>query len=332
MMKPRLLAIALLALAAQTAFARPSVPPPTIAPGEVWRDTSGTVIQAHGGGMLQVGKTWYWFGENRAPAPPGQRPPAVTCYSSTDLVHWQFRQNSLVRQASGDLAAGRVIERPKVLYNRATRTFVMYLHIDSPNYGEAKVGVATCNRVDGNYTYRGSFNPSGHQSRDMTLFQDPDGTGYLIYEDRARGAAIARLSPDYLSVDREVCLIPHALEAAAVVKVGPTYFLLGSHLSGWNANDNEYATATTLAGPWSEFKNVAPAGARTYESQTAFILPVRGSQTTSYIYVGDRWKPSDLQDSRYIWLPLHIDGQAMSLAAPAPWTIDAATGIVKEQK
>ncbi len=327
MMKETLWTMALLALTALAVLARPSAPT-TILPGDVWRDTSGNVIQAHGGGMLQIGKTWYWFGENRAPAAPGQPLAAVKCYSSTDLAHWQFRQNSLVRQASGDLADHRVIERPKVLYNRATRTFVMYVHIDSPNYGEAKVGVATCNRVDGVYTYRGSFNPLGHQSRDMTLFQDADGAGYLIFEDRARGAAIARLSPDYLSVEREVALLPEALEAAAVVKVGPTYFLLGSHLSGWSANDNEYATAPSLSGPWSAFKNVAPAGTKTYESQTAFILPVKGSKTTSYLYAGDRWKPSDLQDSRYIWLPLHIEGQTMSLSPLAPWTLNAATGEI----
>src|ERR1019366_4834387 len=30
-----------------------------------WNDTSGTHIQAHGGGFIKVCDTWYWFGEDK---------------------------------------------------------------------------------------------------------------------------------------------------------------------------------------------------------------------------------------------------------------------------
>lgn len=300
--------------------------PQAIKPGEVWRDTAGRVIQAHGAGMLQVGKTYYWFGEDKTHGYAFQN---VTCYSSTDLAHWAFCGDMLTRQPSGDLGPNRVVERPKVIFNRTTRTYVMYLHIDGGNYGEAKVGVATSKTVTGPYAYLGSFRPLNHQSRDMTLFQDTDGTDYLVFEDRQRGVCIAELAPDGLSVTREVVLISHAYEAPAVVKVQGLYYLLGSHLSGWNTNANQYATAPAMAGPWSAFKNVAPPQTKTYDSQTAYILPVTGRKTTSYVYVGDRWKPQNLADSRYIWLPLTISNGAMSLAPDRPWTIDAATGIIK---
>lgn len=46
------------------------------------------------------------------------------------------------------------MERPKVIYNDNTGQYVMYLHIDSSNYGEAKVGVATSSSVCGTYSYR----------------------------------------------------------------------------------------------------------------------------------------------------------------------------------
>ena len=105
--------------------------------------------------------------------------------------------------------AGRVLERPKVISTtRKTKPYVMYMHIDSGNYREAKVGVATSPTVDGNYTYRGSFRPMGHQSRDMSLFQDRDGAGYLLFEDRQSGVRIERLSDDYLTPVAETCLIP----------------------------------------------------------------------------------------------------------------------------
>ena len=59
----------------------------------------------------------------------------------------------------------------------------MWMHIDSSNYGEAKVGVATSGSICGSYSYRGSFQPLGYQSRDMGLFQDTDGSAYLLTED-----------------------------------------------------------------------------------------------------------------------------------------------------
>lgn len=59
----------------------------------------------------------------------------------------------------------------------------MYLHIDSSNYGEAKIGVATSDSVCGRYTYLGSWRPLGFESRDIGLFQDDDGAAYLLTED-----------------------------------------------------------------------------------------------------------------------------------------------------
>jgi hypothetical protein len=32
-------------------------------PGEIWTDTSGNPINAHGGGILYHNKVYYWYGE-----------------------------------------------------------------------------------------------------------------------------------------------------------------------------------------------------------------------------------------------------------------------------
>ena len=48
---------------------------------------------------------------------------------------------------SGDLGPGRIVERPKIIYNARTKTYVMYMHVDDPKYQEAKVGVATSSTV-----------------------------------------------------------------------------------------------------------------------------------------------------------------------------------------
>ena len=33
--------------------------------GELWYDTEGNILHAHGGHMLKWGDNWYWYGENR---------------------------------------------------------------------------------------------------------------------------------------------------------------------------------------------------------------------------------------------------------------------------
>lgn len=57
------------------------------------------------------------------------------------------------------------------------------MHIDSANYSEAKIGVATGDTVCGKYTYLRSEQPLGFQSRDSGVFVDDDGKGYLLTED-----------------------------------------------------------------------------------------------------------------------------------------------------
>lgn len=295
-----------------------------IEPGKVW--SAGDVsLQAHGGGIIQVGRNWYWIGENKT---KGSRFYANSCYSSTDLVHWKFVNDTLKVQTVGDLGPDRIVERPKILYNAKTRTYVMYMHIDDGKYKEAKVGVATSGTVCGDYTYKGSFRPLGFESRDIGVYQDTDGAAYLLTEDRKNGLRIDALSDDYLTVTKTVALLPD-MEAPAVVKIGGTYFLFSSHLTGWSTNDNKVTTAKSLAGPWSEMKNFAPAGSHTFNSQTTFVLPVKGKRGTTYIYLGDRWMKDDLANSPYVWLPLEIKGTDVSMQWHDKWVLDAKAGTWK---
>jgi beta-xylosidase len=123
------------------------------------------------------------IGEDKTTGGPFQN---VNCYSSENLVEWNYVGALVSREANGDLGPNRVVERPKVIYNARTRKYVLYMHIDSSNYREAKVGVATSDTVCGKYRYYGSYQPMGRQSRDMGLFQDTDGTAYLLSEDVGR--------------------------------------------------------------------------------------------------------------------------------------------------
>jgi hypothetical protein len=295
----------------------------TITSDQAWTDTAGHSLEAHGAGIFQVGSTYYMVGEDKT---AGSTFTAVACYSSTNLSSWTRQANALSQQASGDLSATAIVERPKVIYNASTQKYVMYMHIDNTSYSEARVGVATSSTPCGPYTYLGSSQPLGFQSRDMGLFQDTDGTAYLLSEDRVHGLRIDKLSPDYLSVVSSVTVFQD-LEAPAMVKVNGVYFLFASHLTGWATNDNVYATATSLSGPWSSFSDFATAGSNTYNSQTSFVLPILGSATTSYMYIGDRWNANNLNASLPIWLPVNIGGTSASVGFVEQWTISTATGV-----
>jgi hypothetical protein len=320
------LAVALVAVLVAVLVTRPDRTG-VVVPGAPMTDTDGEILQARGAGVFQVGSTYYLVGEDRTAGPTYT---AVACYSSENLVDWTREDDALGLEPSGDLAAGRVVERPKVIHNDSTDTFVMYLHIDDAEYEDARVGVATSDTPCGPYDYRGSFRPLEAQSRDMGLFEDTDGSAYLIAEDRASGLRIGALSDDYLSVVDEVTTIEteEHLESPALVRHGDTYFLFASNRTGWDTNDNVYATATSLEGPWSDFSPFAPVGTDTYDSQTSFVLPVTGSTTSGYLYLGDRWMADDLNRSLPVWLPLDLDGTTASMPYAESWSVDTGTGVM----
>jgi len=305
--------------------------PQTIEPGAVWPDDRGKHVQAHGGGIIKLGGTYYWFGEERSQGLDRTKR-YVGCYSSKDLAHWTFRK----RMAFSDqenLGRGWILERPKVFYNDKTKQYVMYMHLDGPGYKVARVAVATCDTVDGDYKYLKSFRPLGCESRDIGQFIDDDGSAYLIFEDRpAEGFHIARLSNDYLTVEKDASLIRAPVEGGAVVHYKDLYYVVGSALTGWKPNPNKYATAPSLEGPWSEFKDIAPPETNTYGSQSTMLLKVAGTKATSVIFMGDIWKPRTQWDSRYLWMPLKIGDGKLWLPELKPWTLDIETGEAEIKK
>ncbi|KAM0330127.1 hypothetical protein ACHAQA_004300 [Verticillium albo-atrum] len=269
----------------------------------------------------EVDGTYYMIGEDKTEGTYFQN---VNCYSSKDLVEWSYEGALLSRTTeAGDLGPQRIVERPKVIFNDETGKYVLYLHIDSPDYKDARVGVATGDTVCGKYEYIDSFRPLGFQSRDMGLFKDDDGKGYLLTEDREFGTRIIALTDDYLNVTEVTFEWAYFAESPAVLKQNGYYFIFGSHLTGWNPNDNVYSFATSLSGPWSEWTEFAPVGSKTYRSQVSYVLPLG---TNNAIYIGDRWVSSNLAASTYVWLPLKISGTDVKLDWYDSWAPDVSAG------
>ena len=90
--------------------------PQAIRPGELWLDGRGQHIQAHGGGIIKLDNTYYWFGEDRSQGLDRSKR-YVSCYASTDLAHWTFRNQALKFADPENFGPRRVVERPKVFFN-----------------------------------------------------------------------------------------------------------------------------------------------------------------------------------------------------------------------
>jgi len=130
--------------------------PRMVCSGEIWPDESGRHINAHGGGIMKYGDTYYWFGENKSDSTSSAMV-GVMCYSSRDLLHWKNCgvALSVVDQRGHDLERGCILERPKVIYNPVTGKFCMWFHLElkGRGYSAARYGVAVSNRPEGPYKY-----------------------------------------------------------------------------------------------------------------------------------------------------------------------------------
>lgn len=222
-----------------------------ITPGEEWKDTNGTFINAHGGQVVWVDGYYYWFGETRKTS--------VSCYRSTDLMNWTKLKDALSPSGSKtdenrDIASGRNIERPKVVYCQATGKWVMWAHWENgSDYGQAKVMVAQADKVEGPYTLVDVFRPNGHDSRDQTVFVDADGRGYhFCSTDMNSNTNVALLNDDFLtpSETETKILLGDKYEAAAIFQVGETFFGLFSGCTGWDANAGRLAYTQDIFGTW----------------------------------------------------------------------------------
>jgi beta-xylosidase len=300
----------------------------------------------------------------------------VSCYSSTDLYNWDYKGVALQVEdhPSHLLTRGCKIERPKVIYNKKTKKFVMWWHHDINGQGHrnALAGVAVSDKVEGPYTFINVVRPLkdllpynlseelinreippisytypftggslpysadslmlfkrdmhiGQMARDMTLFVDDDGTAFHIYSAEENSTLhIAELSDDYLGYTGKYArFFPgRFMEAPAIFRKSNRYYLIASGCTGWEPNAARSAWAPSIWGPWTELGNpcVGENAEITFDSQSTYILPVAG-KTDAFIFMADRWNPSNPVDGRYVWLPIEFDDDKPVLRWKKIWDL-----------
>ena len=136
--------------------------------GEVWYDTAGHAVNAHGGGVLEHGGKYYLYGEHKVYGRAGNKAHVgVHIYSSDDLEKWKDEGIALkVEDKPGhDIEDGCVLERPKILFCDKTGKFVMFFHLElkGQGYSAARVGIAVADKATGPYQFLRSLRPNAGQ-------------------------------------------------------------------------------------------------------------------------------------------------------------------------
>ncbi len=328
-------------------------------PGDIWLDTDGKPINAHGGGILYYDNVYYWFGEHKIAGPIGNKAMVgVHVYSSKDLYNWIDRGIALhvSDDSTSDIAKGCVLERPKVIYNKKTEKFVMWFHLElkGQGYASARAGVAISDKPVGPYKYLYSFRPDagrwpenvkkedktaspknflerdfkgGQMSRDMTLFVDNDGKAYHIYTSEENHTThISLLSADYLKPSGKYkrVFINKNMEAPALFEHNGKYYYIGSGTTGWAPNAARSAVAPSIWGAWKELGNpcLGSDSDLTFNSQSTYVLKVPG-KNNAYIFMADRWRPKNPIDGRYIWLPIEFKGEKIIIRWRDEWNLNS---------
>ena len=135
----------------------------SIRPGQVWLDTKGNRIQAHGGSIITVGETFYWYGENKEKTLPGSGiwHYGVRMYKSRDLYNWEdlgLVAPPVLDDKDSPLHPSAFMDRPHILYCAKTRKFVLWMKI-MQGTGVQYQTIATADAVTGPYTIVNRFSP-----------------------------------------------------------------------------------------------------------------------------------------------------------------------------
>ncbi|NUT49390.1 MAG: family 43 glycosylhydrolase [Saccharothrix sp.] len=337
----------------------------SIRPGRVWSDTGGNRIQAHGGSILHLDGTFYWYGENKERTKPGSGiwHWGVRCYSSTDLYNWA--DEGLIipptpDDADSPLHPARFVDRPHIIHDERTGTFVCWLKI----MGDVQTAtVLVSDHILGPYEIvRTGLRPLGMSAGDFDLVVAPDGKGYHYFERVHRELICADLTADYTDVTGYYSTHfprrqpPEVREAPAYFERDGRHYLFTSGTTGYYPNRSEVAVADTYHGPWTVLGDPHPADrtGTSFRSQISSVFK-HPAKKDLYIALADRWLPDvpaevsrrapesfrrlfagvpvesdaefagtdfDTSAADYVWLPIRFDGDLPVLDWHDEWRIE----------
>ncbi len=275
----------------------------SIRPGQVWLDTNGARIQAHGGSIFYENGTYYWYGENKERT-DGRSDIwhwGVRMYASKDLYNWEDLGLIIPPDETNPdspIHPTSQMDRPHIIYNQATKKYVCWLKIMEKDGSQTET-VLTSDALTGPYTIvRTKLRPLGMSAGDFALVVAPDGKAYYYFERVHSETICADLTDDYTSVTGYYTTHfprpypPYVREATSHFLRHGRHYLITSGTTGYFPNPSEVAIADTWHGPYAILGDPCPrdASRTTWHSQVASVFKVPGKKDL-YIALGDRWLP-----------------------------------------
>lgn len=284
-----------------------------IYPGRPWLDTEGKRIQAHGGSVMYIDGTYYWYGENKekTDGKNGIWHWGVRCYTSKDLYNWKDEGIIIPPEPddpTSSLHPSCSMDRPHIIYNKKTKKYVCWLKIMNRDETQSET-ILTADNILGPYTkIRENFRPLGMSAGDFDLVVAEDGKAYYYFERVHSEMICADLTEDYTDVTGyysthfpQPCP-PFVREAPAHFVRNYKHYLLTSGTTGYYPNPTTTAIADSWHGPFKVLGITHPddPSETSYHSQISCIFKVEGKKDL-YIACADRWVPGrlDLNYSDY---------------------------------
>lgn len=273
-----------------------------IRPGQVWLDTEGKRIQAHGGSIITVEDTFYWYGENKEKT-TGKDDIwhwGVRCYSSGDLYNWKDEGIIIppdTENPDSPLNPRAMMDRPHIVFNENTGKYVAWLKI----MGEPPCfAVLSADHILGPYQMvNPRVNPCGLSVGDFDLAVAPeDNKAYLFSERPHTMLYCADLNEAYTdAAGMYTEHFPHkappaAREAPAHFMRKGLHYLITSGTTGYHPNPSEAAVSRLWHGPYEILGNphAGDASLTSYNSQISSVFRHPGKKDL-YIALADRWLP-----------------------------------------
>ena len=299
------------------------------------KDVHGSLMDIHDGNIVKwsTGENlfhWYGMGYQDCELEKGIIPPrncpgiygefgihcgfgtdhAVNLYTSPDLENWTFVRNILPIDDRPD----GIYFRPKVIYNRRTSEYVMWINFlppaDTPleSYPKAVLMVAASNSSRGPFrivTNKAEIESSG--GGDFSLMVDPNDdvdTAYIAYDAWGNNHAIVieKLTSDYYDSlggsTSTGTITPTNNEAPILFERKGWYYLLYGHTCCFceQGSGAEVWAAQHPLGPWVNLNldiNPRSFGTRTIKAQCNYVITLEHKdKEKDYLYTGDLWSSS----------------------------------------